>query len=175
MWSYINSVIGRPKSDTNNRVSPDTINDFFQHVAISPQHHSASSFTSFPSNRAANAFTFKEISVSTVLAHLSNLDVRKSMGADGLSATFLREVANEIVVPLTSLYNQSLQNGVIPSAWKQSHITPVHKGGPLDNPSNYRPISVLPITVKVLEKIVASQFSSYLEENQLLHPHQGAF
>ena len=56
-----------------------------------------------------------------------------------------------------------------------SHITSVHKGGPLDNPSNYRPISMLPITVKVLEKIVASQFSSYLEENQLLHPHQGAF
>ena len=132
---------------TSDRVSPDSINDFFQHVAISPQHHSASSFTSFPSKCAANVFTFNEISVSTVLTHLSTLDVRKSMGPDGFSATFLREVANEIAVPLTSLYNQFLQNGIIPSAWKQSHITPVHKGGPLDNPSNYQPISALPITV----------------------------
>ena len=41
--------------------------------------------------------------------------------------------------------------------------------------SNYRPISVVPILAKVLEKIVSVQFIQYLEMNNLLHPHQGAF
>ena len=73
------------------------------------------------------------------------------------------------------MYNQSLHDGTIPAGWKQSHITPVHKGGTCDDPSNYRPISVVPILAKVLEKIVSIQFSQYLEKNNLLHPHQGAF
>ena len=90
-------------------------------------------------------FLFDRISVSTVLSHLSTLDVSKYTGPNGLSAAFLREVANEIAVLLTNLYNQSLLDGFIPVGWKQSHITPVYKGGKYDDPSNYRPISVVPI------------------------------
>ena len=98
------------------------------------------------------------------------------MGPDCLSATFLKAIAEVIVVPLTFLYNQSLREGVIPTTWKQSSITPIHKGGSHDDPSNYRPISVVPILAKILEKIVSNyQLSSYLEENQLFHPHQVHF
>ena len=63
----------------------------------------------------------------------------------------------------------------MPQAWKQSHITPVHKGGSLDEPSNFRPISVVSVVAKILEKIVSTQLSSYLEDHKLLHPHQGAY
>ena len=52
------------------------------------------------------------------------------MGPDGLSATFLKAIAEVIIVPLT----------VIPTTWKQSSITPIHKGGSHDDPSNYSPI-----------------------------------
>ena len=112
---------------------------------------------------------------STVFAHLSSLDVRKSTGPDDLSSRFLKEVASEIAEPLTSLFNYSLQEKVVPTAWKRSHITPVHKGGASDDPSNYRPIAVVPVVAKVLEKIVSTQLSMYLERNNLLHPHQGAY
>ena len=53
--------------------------------------------------------------------------------------------------------------GTVPHAWKQSHITPVHKGGSTDDPTHYRPIAVVSVVAKVLEKIVAIQLSSYLE------------
>ena len=92
-----------------------------------------------------------------------------------MSARFLKEVSTVIVGPLTELYNDSLMQGIIPSAWKQSHISPVHKGGAVEDPSNYRPIAVVPVVAKVLEKIVACQFGTYLEEHELLHPHQGAY
>ena len=65
--------------------------------------------------------------------------------------------------------------GIIPSGWKQSHISPVHKGGAVEDPSNYRPIAVVPVVAKVLEKIVACQIGTYLEEHELLHPYQGAY
>ena len=51
------------------------------------------------------------------------------MGPDGLSARFLKEVSDEIVDPLTKLYNKSLQTGVFPNEWKRCNVTPVHKGG----------------------------------------------
>ena len=58
---------------------------------------------------------------------------------------------------------------------KRSHITPVFKGGAPNDPSNYRPIAVVPVVAKILERIVATQLSVYLERNNLLHPHQGAY
>ena len=80
----------------------------------------------------------------------------------------MKEIANEISEPLTALFNYSLQHGVIPSAWKQSNITPVHKGGVKDDPSNYRKIAVVPILAKILEKIVATQLSTYLDNYSIL-------
>ena len=144
MWSCINVVIGRSKSHKpaiDDLVSLDSINDFFQILAISPQHRSADFYVSPVCG--SGGFSFDRISVSAVLSHLSTLDVSKSTGPDGLSAAFLKEVANEIAIPLTNLYNQSLHDGIIPAGWKQSHITPVHKGGKRDDPSNFRPISVV--------------------------------
>ena len=82
--------------------------------------------------------------------------MRKSTGPDDLSSRFLKEVANEIAEPLTSLFNYSLQQKVVPSAWKRSHIMPVHKGGAPDDPSDYRPIAVVPVVAEVLEKIVST-------------------
>ena len=122
-----------------------------------------------------SAFSFNEISEDTVFRHLCSLDVSKSTGPDGLSAHYLKEIAVEIVVPLTYLYNRSLQQGIVPQVWKRSHITLVHKGSSLDEPSNFRPISVVSVVAKILEKIVSTQLSFYLENHNLLHHHQGAY
>ena len=63
----------------------------------------------------------------------------------------------------------------MPREWKQSHITPIHKRSPVDNPSNYRPISVICVVAKILKKVMSIQLLSYLESHQLLHSHQGAY
>ena len=68
-----------------------------------------------------------------------------------------------------------MSTGSFPDAWKQSNVTPVHKGGDADDPGNYHPISVVPIVARVLEKIIASQLSLYLESHHLLNDLQGAY
>ena len=149
MWSCINEVIGCSKqkpSPVNDSVSLDSINDFFQTVAISSSHKSAEEFC--PVSPCSDGFVFSQISVLTVAEHLSKLDVHKATGPDGLSARYLKEIAEVIAPPLTSL-----RESVIPSAWKQSNITPVHKGGCIDDPSNYRTISVVPVVAKVLKRL----------------------
>ena len=67
---------------------------------------------------------------------------------DKMVFQFLREVAVEIAEPLTTIYNKSLQSGVVPSAWKK------HQGSDDIDPTNFRPISVVLIVAKVLEKLL---------------------
>ena len=57
----------------------------------------------------------------------------------------------------------------------RSHITLVYKGSAPDDPSNYRPIAVVPVVAKILEKIVSTQLSMFLEVTNLLHPYQGTY
>ena len=79
------------------------------------------------------------------------------------------------MIPLTKIYNKSLESGVVPQSWKCSNITPVHKGGPCNDQGNFRPISVVSIAAKILEKIVSNQLHSFLEGNELLSLYQGAY
>ena len=60
----------------------------------------------------------------------------------------------------------------MPSIWKCARVTPIHKSGDMKTPGNYRPISVLPIFSKILERAIHSQLSEYLEQHQLLTDSQ---
>ena len=87
----------------------------------------------------------------------------------------MKSVAEELADPLKFIFNMSIRSGSIPKAWKQSNVSPIHKGGSCDDPGNFRPISVVPIIAKVLEKLIANQLLSYFETHHLLHDHQGAY
>ena len=176
MTSPVN-VLGRCRSHCDGvtcPLSPERVNNFFQNVAISCDHQPACNFIPpSPSINAVWSFEFSSINLSTVLLLHGRLDTRKAMDPDGISARFLREVAAEIAQRLIILYNKSLETGVIPSDWKLCNVTPVHKSGSVNDPSNYRPISVVSVFAKLLEKIVASQLSDYFETNHLLSDYQG--
>ena len=115
MWYCINNVLGCSSSpNSSNSTSSDCINEFSQTVAITSQHQSTNSFCYIPSGND-NGFSFNEITVPAVLSHINKLDVKKSTGPDSLSATFLKEVANKIAIPLTKLFDQSQKDGIVPA------------------------------------------------------------
>ena len=120
-------------------------------------------------------FKFARIEEEDVLKCLKSLDPNKAVGTDGISAKILRTVAAGISESLTSLFNASLRSGKMPREWKSAHVTPVHKGGDVESAENYRSVSVLPVVVKVFEKLVHHQVYSYLQENNILHPMQFGF
>jgi len=91
---------GRPAHSVsqclNNLALPlDSINNFFQNVALTDRHKSVESFN-VPTDSHDAAFQFGELSVEVVLSCLSSLDLSKATGPDGLSARFLKEISNEI-------------------------------------------------------------------------------
>ena len=77
--------------------------------------------------------------------------------------------------PLTYIFNLSLEKGEFPDPLKIARVTPLYKKGSKSDPGNYRPISVLPIMAKVLEKIVNGRLMDFLENNNILYKHQYGF
>ena len=82
----------------------------------------------------------------------------KAIGLDKVSARLLKDAAEVVAPSITSLFNISIQTGTYPSTWKLAKVTPLFKKGSRQDPSNYRPISVLPTISKVLEKALHAQF-----------------
>ena len=107
--------------------------------------------------------------------HLRVLDVKKSSGADGISAVMLKRTAHAIAPSLTTLFNLSLKTGVFPRDWKLARVVPIPKIGAKSNPANYRPISLLPIVSKVLERHVSNIMKNHLTDHSPLSAQQWGF
>ena len=105
---------------------------------------------------------------------MHSIQINKATGLEGLSARLLKLATPVICTPITHLFNLSLQTSQIPADWKQARVTQIHKGGDRDDVSNYRPISVIPSIMKILEKAVNMQLRD-LSDNNLLTPHQSGF
>ena len=94
---------------------------------------------------------------------LASLDMSKSTGPDGISARMLKQTAACIAPSVTLLFNQSLREGKIPSDWKTSHVVPIPKVSPAKSPDHYRPVSLLSILSKVLERHVYIVIADHLD------------
>ena len=68
----------------------------------------------------------------------------------------IAEQSETILDHHSKVLNCSIQSGICPSALKLARVTPVHKSGPASDPNNFRPISVLPIISKLLERYMYS-------------------
>jgi hypothetical protein len=96
------------------------------------------------------------VTVEDVTNYLNALDITKASGPDEISARLLKTCSNEIAPSLCSLFNRSLETARLPSEWKMANITSVHKKDSLEPAINYRPISLLCIINKVLERLVGN-------------------
>ena len=94
---------------------------------------------------------------------LASLDTTKSNGPDGISARMLKFTAYSIAPAVTILFNLSLKLGRVPSAWKSSHIIPIPKIPKAKSPDSYRPISLLSILSKTLERHVFRLLTTELD------------
>ncbi len=130
-----------------------------------------------PATRADTSAFFRPqpVNVSTVVLTIKHLQETQSFGSDGISLPFIKDSLPVTALYLTVITNTSIVTGTFPETWKHALVTPLHMNGDPDDSSNYRPISLLPIFSKVLEKIVATDIVLYLEGNKLLSENQHGF
>ena len=104
-----------------------------------------------------------------------SLDTSKANGSDDISARMLKGMAHSTTPVLTHLFNMSIESGIFPDKWKLSSVVPIPKGGDHSNPSNSRPISLLSVVRKMLERHVYYLITEYLSSDHPLANTQWGF
>ena len=95
-----------------------------------------------------------DLSASRVKPILDNLDINKAQGPDAISGAVLRNCSETLAYPLSILFNLSYNTGYIPQEWKLANAVPVHKKDDKNKVTNYRPISLTSLVMKVFERIL---------------------
>ena len=106
---------------------------------------------------------------------ISNLSNSSAFGLDHIDTSIIKLVKAEILPAVTHIINLSITSKRFPSAWKKSKVIPLHKKDDLLNPKNFRPVAIVPILSKILERVVFNQIIAYLNDNELLHPNHHAY
>ena len=102
-------------------------------------------------------------SSTEVFDTLVKLKAGKAPGKYSITPELLSKCAPGIANSLSLLFNRSFSECRIPSDWKEALLVPIHKGGSWTIPTNYRPIALLSVVSKVLEKIVHRRLSMFLQ------------
>ena len=120
------------------------------------------------------SFKLKAVHPDEVLKIITNLKNSKTCGLDNIDSYVIKLAAHELTQAITHIVNLSISQSYFPSAWKTAKVIPLFKKNEATLPKNYRPVALLPITSKILERVVYLQLIEYLEENHLLHhSHHG--
>ena len=107
---------------------------------------------------------------------LLSIPDHKRTGDDGISVKILKIAAPALLPSLTKLLNLCISNKVFPSAWKVAKVTAVFKGnGSRSDGNNYRPISVVLVLCKLLERHICDHLCDFLRSNGILHKLQSGF
>ena len=115
------------------------------------------------------------IFVDCVWNQLNRLQPSKSCGPDDCHPRVLEEVKEGVVMPLFYIFKKSLEEGVLPSSWKEANIIALFKKGDKNLPSNYCLVSLTSVICKMLETIVKSKLVNYFVKNNLFSTRQHGF
>ncbi|KAK2704262.1 hypothetical protein QYM36_016606 [Artemia franciscana] len=104
-----------------------------------------------------------------------NLKGGTAAGVDGIPILLFKNFLSILIPIIVLLCNKVLRSGQWPSAWKTSLFIPLFKRGNPKAHENYRLIALVPALSKVLEKILDTRLSNWLNTNNLIHEEQGGF
>lgn len=197
LWENLNTVCSFKRKPSKNSVSKLIINDqvlvdsynisngfnkyfssvgetLVQNLTNDPMFNNLS-FTSYLDKPRLHSMFCEPLEAEELFKLIENLNTHKSPGPDGIAPKLIKEIAPLILQPLLYLFNLSLSTGTFPDTLKLAKVIPIYKKGERHLPSNYRPISLLSIFSKLLEKVMHKRLYSYLQGNNILYRYQFGF
>jgi hypothetical protein len=147
--SIPNEVFYEDMNESDSKGKADLFNSYF-YSQFNTKTYKLPQLNSFVNDNLSNLY----LNVTDVYSTLIRVDINKAQGIDGIPTIIYRNLADVVAPSLTMMFNLSIQSGIIPSEWKWANIIPVFKKGDAHSVTNYRPISLLPIIGKILEKCI---------------------
>ena len=169
------------KNPVNNETLPkaqqsQVINDFFASVGENLAIGFDNADQPLPNiwgNR--DRLELRHITQIETLKLIDHISIHKSSGMDNVSGRVMKDFLVTASREITLLYNNILDSGIFPDKWKIATVTPIPKVSNATNPSDLRPISLLPIPGKLLEKYISLNIENFLETNNFFTDSQNGF
>ena len=98
-----------------------------------------------------------------------------SPGWDDISPRIVKQTYKCFLEPLVRISNISILHGVFPKELKIAKVIPLYKGGESKLLVDYRPVSVLPVFSKLLERLMYERITEFIDENEVLYNLQFGF
>jgi hypothetical protein len=152
------------------------MNEYFCNIAVKIHNELPNLKHKITSPSTPGSILLNFTSAEEVFEIIGQMKPKTSLGGlDKFSMKQIKCVADIIAHPLSILYNKCIENAIFPEILKISKVIPIYKGGQMQDPTNYRPISLQSVFSKIFERIIKVRVSSYLESKSLLSPFQYGF
>ena len=190
-WKILNSVISRttrkdsvPEIIHNDKTINDgteianKFNTFFINVGPTLSKkipHVNCSFKDFLPASTPDSIFLKPTDENEIRCIMTRLKRSYSKDCNELSTAVFKNCIDELCQPLCKIFNKSLEDGVVPTGLKVAKVIPIFKADDRKIVSNYRPISVLPIFSKIIERLVYNRLLDFLNKHNILSSNQYGF
>lgn len=177
MWQNIKKFrIVNPAPPSRSGPSPDLLNSHYTNVDEGDQdliRDTVNYYESLPLPDREE-FHFKHVTSEMVGRAVSSIG-SNAKGVDEIPLAFIKSCLTELTPAIVHICNYCLQHGCFPDLWKVALVKPIPKKTNPSEVKDFRPISLLCVLSKVLEKLVHDQMIAYLEEFNILNPFQSGF
>ena len=158
----------------------DQLNSFFISVGSGVAHSLAAAdagepLPPRPPRVSSGAFVPQPATLPELSAALRRMGSSRACGSDGITIEMLRLTFAVVGPHLLHIINSCIVKCDMPLQWKAAIVTPLFKKGDRNDPSNYRPISIIPVVAKLCERVICTQLMTYLTSHCILCPQQYGF
>jgi hypothetical protein len=168
-------INGTPISGDQNIAN--AFNDYFVTIGknLADGFPTNNNYKNYLTGQYANNMFITPVTEEELLKLINNLSLNKAPGIDGISSNILKQTASLIAQPLAHIYNMSFTQAIVPDKLKIAKVIPIYKKKEKTSPGNYRPISLLSIFNKLLERLMYNRLYSFLTNNNILYDYQFGF
>ena len=115
------------------------------------------------------------ITDAEIAAGINKLKLGKAVGLDCISGEILKICSQRMIPWLKKIFNSILQLGKYPNTWSEGIINTLHKSGNVQDPNNYRGITITSCLGKLFSIILNKRLECFVAENSILKPNQIGF
>ena len=192
-WEVMKEITGKKKNKFNNNLPKvlktergvihdqkkiaHELNKFFTNIGQNLANKIPTVQKSFETylTRNENLIDNTELSFEEFEDAFQSLQRNKACGIDDINCNIIIDSYDEIKQPLFQVLKNSINDGIFPDSLKIAKVSPIFKSGDTSLLGNYRPISVLPVFSKIIERIMYNRLYSFFNNNNLFFSKQFGF